>query len=152
YKRREKGKLVNSYSSKDLEGILVKRTEEPSPVVCDTADTMEIEIISEDQQSSVKEQKIEEPYADWWGFKSGDRCLKAVKCLQDRATAGIQGLDVAGEVAVQFVLMAAMLSQKLRKVSLKSRSLKMLHCEFRKDRATKKFSEVKVRVQEIEEA
>ncbi|CAH8255914.1 unnamed protein product [Arabidopsis lyrata] len=121
YKRREKGKLVNSYSSKDLEGILVKRTEEPSPAVCDIADTMEIEIISsEDQHASVKEQQIEEPSLDWWGFKSGfvsggllgaksgKKKLKASErkmfsendqenlynMVQDKATAGKQGLGI----------------------------------------------------------
>ncbi|KAJ0265605.1 G-patch domain-containing protein 1 [Hirschfeldia incana] len=121
YKRREKGKLVNSYSSKDLEGILVKRTEEPSPAVCDLADTMEIEIISEDQHASVTEQKIEEPSSDWWGFKSGfvsggllgakpgkkksskskerkmfceDDQENLYNMVQDKATAGKQGLGI----------------------------------------------------------
>ncbi|KAJ4877256.1 D111/G-patch domain-containing protein [Raphanus sativus] len=121
YKRREKAKLVNSYSSKDLEGILVKRTEEPSPAVCDIADTMEIEIISEDQHASVKEQKIEEPSDDWWGFKSGfvsggllgaksgkkksskskerkmfceDDQENLYNMVQDKATAGKQGLGI----------------------------------------------------------
>ncbi|XP_010473644.1 PREDICTED: nucleolin [Camelina sativa] len=120
YKRREKGKLVNSYSSKDLEGILVKRTEEPSTAVCDIADTMEIEIISEDKNATVKEEKIEEPSSDWWGnkfgfvsggllgAKSGKKKLKASErkmfsendqenlynMVQDKATAGKQGLGI----------------------------------------------------------
>ncbi|KAG2277433.1 hypothetical protein Bca52824_059988 [Brassica carinata] len=121
YKRREKGKLVNSYSSKDLEGILVKRTEDPSPAVCDIADTMEIEIISEDQHASVQEQKLEEPSSDWWGFKSGfvsggllgakpgkkkssksnerkmfceDDQENLYNMVQDKATAGKQGLGI----------------------------------------------------------
>uniref|UniRef100_A0A1J3IMW4 PIN2/TERF1-interacting telomerase inhibitor 1 n=1 Tax=Noccaea caerulescens TaxID=107243 RepID=A0A1J3IMW4_NOCCA len=121
YQRREKGKRVNSYSSKDLEGILVKRTEEPSPVVCDIAETMEIEIISEDQDDSVKEEKIEEPSSDWWGFKSGfvsggllgaksgkkksseanERKMfsendqeNLYNMVQDKATAGKQGLGI----------------------------------------------------------
>ncbi|KAJ4877150.1 D111/G-patch domain-containing protein [Raphanus sativus] len=122
YKRREKGKLVNSYSSKDLEGILVKRTEEPSPAVCDIADdAMEIEIISEDQHPDVEEQKIEEPSSDWWGFKSGfvsggllgakpgkkksskskerkmfceDDQENLYNMVQDKATAGKQGLGI----------------------------------------------------------
>ncbi|KAF8049201.1 hypothetical protein N665_2277s0004 [Sinapis alba] len=121
YKRREKGKLVNSYSSKDLEGILVKRTEEPSPAVCDIADAMEIEIISEDQHPDIKEQKIEEPSSDWWGFKSGfvsggllgakpgkkkssksnerkmfceDDQENLYNMVQDKATAGKQGLGI----------------------------------------------------------
>ncbi|WZZ86046.1 hypothetical protein YC2023_114625 [Brassica napus] len=120
YKRREKGKLVNSYSSKDLEGILVKRTEEPSPAVCDIADAMEIEIISEDQHPDVKG-KIEEPSSDWWGFKSGfvsggllgakpgkkkssksnerkmfceDDQENLYNMVQDKATAGKQGLGI----------------------------------------------------------
>ncbi|KAG2302770.1 hypothetical protein Bca4012_061100 [Brassica carinata] len=121
YKRREKGKLVNSYSSKDLEGILVKRTEDPSPAVSDVADTMEIEIISGDQHASVKEQEIEEPSSDWWGFKSGfvsggllgaksskkkssksnerkmfceDDQENLYNMVQDKATAGKQGLGI----------------------------------------------------------
>ncbi|XP_009112791.1 PIN2/TERF1-interacting telomerase inhibitor 1 isoform X2 [Brassica rapa] len=122
YKRREKGKLVNSYSSKDLEGILVKRTEEPSPVICDiAADAMEIEIISDDQHASVKEPKIEEPSSDWWGFESGfvsggllgakpgkkkssksnerkmfceDDQENLYNMVQDKATAGKQGLGI----------------------------------------------------------
>jgi Pin2-interacting protein X1 len=121
YQRREKGKRVNSYSSKDLEGILVKRTEEPPPVVCDIAETMEIEIISEDQDDNVKEEKIEEPSTDWWGFKSGfvsggllgaksgkkksseanERKMfsendqeNLYNMVQDKATAGKQGLGI----------------------------------------------------------
>ncbi|KAL1212371.1 G-patch domain-containing protein 1 [Cardamine amara subsp. amara] len=121
YKRRERGKHVNSYSSNDLVGILAKKTEEPSPAVCDIADTMEIEIISEDQDASVKEQKIEEPSSDWWGFKSGfvsggllgaksgrkksskpnERKMfsendqeNLYNLVQDKATAGKQGLGI----------------------------------------------------------
>ncbi|KFK40479.1 hypothetical protein AALP_AA2G001000 [Arabis alpina] len=121
YQRREKGKRVNSYSSKDLEGILVKRTEEPSPADCDIADTMEIEIIAEDQLDTVKEQKIEAPSSDWWGFKFGfvsggllgaksgkkkssksnERKMfsendqeNLYNLVQDKATAGKQGLGI----------------------------------------------------------
>ncbi|CAN8245437.1 unnamed protein product [Cochlearia groenlandica] len=119
YQRREKGKRVNSYSSKDLEGILVKRTEDPSPVACD--DSMEIEIINEDEPAGFEEQKIEEPSPDWWGFKSGfvsggllgaksgkkkssktnkrrmfseDDQENLYNLVQDKATAGKQGLGI----------------------------------------------------------
>ncbi|XP_010545421.1 PREDICTED: G patch domain-containing protein 4 [Tarenaya hassleriana] len=71
YKRREKGKLVHSYSSTDLEGILVKRTEEPSPTIPDVAVSIEIEVVTESQDVTVEEQQIEEPSQDWWGYRYG---------------------------------------------------------------------------------
>ncbi|KGN50056.1 uncharacterized protein LOC101213045 isoform X1 [Cucumis sativus] len=69
YKRRERGKLVNAYSSKDLEGILVKKVEE-LPQTCPNAETepesseeSEIELLTEENKASVS--------SDWWGYKYG---------------------------------------------------------------------------------
>lgn len=70
YKRRERGKLVNAYSSKDLEGILVKKAEE-LPQTCSKADT---EPESSDE-SDIEVLAIEENRvgvsSEWWGYKYG---------------------------------------------------------------------------------
>ncbi|XP_037492847.1 uncharacterized protein LOC105645748 [Jatropha curcas] len=107
YKRRERGKLVQSYSSKDLEGILVVETEAFYP----------------------EEFKVEEVSPEWWGYKLGfvpggllgaqnkkksSKTGNAQKCnertafleedqenlyklVQDNATAGKQGLGIKSQ-------------------------------------------------------
>ncbi|KAK4797044.1 hypothetical protein SAY86_029370 [Trapa natans] len=71
YQKREKGKLVKVYSSQDLEGILVKKSE---PVEMDSdadipskdggADTLEAHV-------SIDEGNKNWDTADWWGSKHG---------------------------------------------------------------------------------
>jgi Pin2-interacting protein X1 len=74
YKRRERGKLVQAYSSKDLEGILAKKVEESPQEEADlkldekSEPVDEIEIVD---YSANEEQKVEDVPTDWWGHKLG---------------------------------------------------------------------------------
>ncbi|XP_065858356.1 G-patch domain-containing protein 1 [Euphorbia lathyris] len=124
YKRRERGKLVQAYSSKDLEGILVKRDDSSSQPDVESepqsAEAFETEVI---YSGGCKTKDIS---PDWWGFKSGfvsggflgSRKKKKssgtgnaenpnkrtafheedqenlYKLVQDKATAGKQGLGI----------------------------------------------------------
>ncbi|CAN1178298.1 G-patch domain-containing protein 1 [Linum perenne] len=65
YKKRERGKLVTAYSSKDLEGILVRKSEETNFDELDSAKEPEVLIYNP------SENKIEELPPDWWGYKYG---------------------------------------------------------------------------------
>ncbi|KAL1834777.1 hypothetical protein ACET3Z_004428 [Daucus carota] len=69
YKRREKGKLVQSYTSKDLEGILVKKSEESSASDQDRRSETVEQLESDVLVAEVNVPK--EMPADWWGYKSG---------------------------------------------------------------------------------
>ncbi|KAL6502366.1 hypothetical protein OROHE_024644 [Orobanche hederae] len=113
YKRREKGKLVNAYSSKDLEGILVNRAKTPETNKAEEASEEEklIEIYLPDMEGNV-----EDVPPDWWGHKfgfvtggllgAGSRNKRALdrkehdeqeyiyKLVQDTATSGKQGLGI----------------------------------------------------------
>ncbi|GMI64051.1 hypothetical protein like AT1G63980 [Hibiscus trionum] len=71
YKKRERGKLVHAYSSKDLEGILAKKVEEPSPVNPDVSGEMEIIEPTETYEFSAEGNKVESVSPDWWGYKYG---------------------------------------------------------------------------------
>ncbi|XP_076898709.1 G-patch domain-containing protein 1-like [Bidens hawaiensis] len=124
YKRRERGKLVNAYSAKDLEGILVKKVDvspesDPKPVSChEDLDSK----ASDNTESEVEDEK--EISAEWWGHKFGfvsggllgaqSKRKKSVtnqssnkrtafheddqenlyKLVQDKATSGKQGLGI----------------------------------------------------------
>ncbi|XP_076961131.1 G-patch domain-containing protein 1-like [Bidens hawaiensis] len=124
YKRRERGKLVNAYSAKDLEGILVKKVDsspesDPKPVSCHgDLDSK----ASDNTESEVEDEK--EISAEWWGHKFGfvsggllgaqSKRKKSVtnrssnkrsafheddqenlyKLVQDKATSGKQGLGI----------------------------------------------------------
>ncbi|XP_074317707.1 G-patch domain-containing protein 1 [Silene latifolia] len=68
YARRERGKLVKGYSAKDLEGILVQKTEEPSFAPKDEETEMEF---CDDLYSDSKGQETVEYPPDWWGYKRG---------------------------------------------------------------------------------
>ncbi|GER33042.1 D111/G-patch domain-containing protein [Striga asiatica] len=115
YKKREKGKRVNAYSSKDLEGILVNRTKSPEVNTAKEASDDEklIEILVPDMEVIVQEVP-----QDWWGHKFGfvtggllgaesrrkkshDRTTfneddqeNLYKLVQDKATSGKQGLGI----------------------------------------------------------
>ncbi|OVA16956.1 G-patch domain [Macleaya cordata] len=124
YKKRERGKLVNAYSSKDLEGILVKKAEEDIQTTLDQAGEFEPteafeSHICHDEEKSDKDVSIE-----WWGNKYGfisggflgaqSRAKKSssvsdkrtafleedqenlYKLVQDKSTTGKQGLGVKG--------------------------------------------------------
>ncbi|KAJ9147977.1 hypothetical protein P3X46_030077 [Hevea brasiliensis] len=71
YKKRERGKLVHAYSSKDLEGILVKKVEESyqkNPIVENELQSAEA---SEPEIFYPEESKAEAVSQEWWGYKSG---------------------------------------------------------------------------------
>ncbi|EPS62409.1 hypothetical protein M569_12380, partial [Genlisea aurea] len=65
YKKREKGKLVNRYSSKDLEEIFVNRTK---PVEINVAEETSFQIHPSDSEDS---EEIQDVPSDWWGIKFG---------------------------------------------------------------------------------
>ena len=71
YKKRERGKLVNSYSSKDLEGILVKKVEESSKENPDLGGEMDLIETIESQDLPTKGIKAESISPEWWGHKYG---------------------------------------------------------------------------------
>ncbi|KAK6137389.1 hypothetical protein DH2020_028861 [Rehmannia glutinosa] len=68
YKRREKGKLVNAYSSQDLEGILVNRAKSPEA-------NYAVEVPEEEKLIEIHlpdmEDKIQDVPPEWWGHKFG---------------------------------------------------------------------------------
>ncbi|KAH9775356.1 G-patch domain-containing protein 1 [Citrus sinensis] len=74
YKKRERGKLVRGYSSKDLEGILVRKVEEP-PEVDSSVDGVVEPVEAPESQDFCAEvvtgMRIEDVSPEWWGFKSG---------------------------------------------------------------------------------
>ncbi|KAI5655415.1 hypothetical protein M9H77_32602 [Catharanthus roseus] len=120
YKRRERGKLVHSYSSKDLEGILVQRTVPSKDDGGDTDEVMEtMDILVPDGKGKSEQAQVISP--DWWGCKLGfvsggflgDEARKKksqnhnqrtafheddqenlYKLVQDKATSGKQGLGI----------------------------------------------------------
>ncbi|WCJ26364.1 D111/G-patch domain-containing protein [Euphorbia peplus] len=124
YKRRERGKLVQAYTSKDLEGILVKRDEASAQP--DAESELQSAEALEDEVIYSGECKTKDLPPDWWGFKSGfvsggflgarnkkksSRTGKAedpnkrtafheedqenlYKLVQDKATSGKQGLGI----------------------------------------------------------
>lgn len=68
YKKRERGKLVNSYSCHDLEGILVKKAKSaPADDVENGSEVLE----ASETQVSCSEGKEHVVPADWWGHKFG---------------------------------------------------------------------------------
>ncbi|KAE8720720.1 meiotic recombination protein SPO11-2-like isoform X1 [Hibiscus syriacus] len=71
YKKRERGKLVNAYSSKDLEGILAKKVEQSLPVNPDVGGELEILEPTETNGFSAEGNKVESVSPDWWGYKYG---------------------------------------------------------------------------------
>ncbi|KAK0587758.1 hypothetical protein LWI29_028399 [Acer saccharum] len=71
YKKRERGKLVHGYSSKDLEGILVKKVEE-SPELDPTEDgVLEIVEASDSEDYIAGGNENEQVNPEWWGYKYG---------------------------------------------------------------------------------
>ncbi|CAN1189658.1 G-patch domain-containing protein 1 [Linum perenne] len=69
YQKRERGKRVNAYSSKDLEGILVRKTEEKPQSDLTELDSAEEEAAAQIYNPSGN--KVEELPPDWWGYKFG---------------------------------------------------------------------------------
>ncbi|PON39903.1 G-patch domain containing protein [Parasponia andersonii] len=121
YKRRERGKLVHAYSSKDLEGILVKKVEESTA----TNPRLNVQLEERESESDIviaEGNMLEEISPDWWGFKQGfisggflgaesRRRIKSesskeraafheddqenlYNLVQDKATTGKQGLGI----------------------------------------------------------
>ncbi|XVF10519.1 hypothetical protein REPUB_Repub07fG0190000 [Reevesia pubescens] len=75
YKKRERGKLVHAYSSKDLEGILAKKVskkvEESSPENPDVGGEMELIETPESQDFPTEGKIVESVSPEWWGHKYG---------------------------------------------------------------------------------
>ncbi|KAJ6705511.1 G PATCH DOMAIN CONTAINING PROTEIN [Salix purpurea] len=71
YHKRERGKLVNAYSSKDLSGILVKKSEELPQTDPNPGNELESESAFESQTCYLGGNKVEDLPPDWWGFKYG---------------------------------------------------------------------------------
>eukprot|EP00257_Ricinus_communis_P023844 XP_015583948.1 PIN2/TERF1-interacting telomerase inhibitor 1 isoform X1 [Ricinus communis] len=126
YKRRERGKLVQAYSSKDLEGILVKKVQDTDPIVDNELQSAEA---YETEALYSAECKAEAVSQEWWGYKSGfvsggflgaqskkksNRTVNGqnhnertvfheedqenlYKLVQDNATAGKQGLGIKSQ-------------------------------------------------------
>ncbi|XWS61716.1 hypothetical protein CRYUN_Cryun07bG0149900 [Craigia yunnanensis] len=70
YKKRERGKLVHAYSSKDLEGILAKKVES-SPANSDVGGEMELIERTEIPDFLTEGSKVEGVSPEWWGHKYG---------------------------------------------------------------------------------
>ncbi|CAJ1937368.1 unnamed protein product [Sphenostylis stenocarpa] len=70
YKRRERGKLVSQYSLKDLEGILVKKSE-ISGVTDNFDGELDMSKVSEIQNFEDEESKYPAVPPEWWGYKYG---------------------------------------------------------------------------------
>ncbi|KAM1080065.1 hypothetical protein ACFX15_014212 [Malus domestica] len=70
YKKRERGKLVNAYSSKDIEGILVRRAASPG-INFDLDGEVGSDKASEIQVISPEGEVCKEIPLDWWGHKYG---------------------------------------------------------------------------------
>ncbi|KAK8500509.1 hypothetical protein V6N13_073580 [Hibiscus sabdariffa] len=70
YKKRERGKLVQANSSKDLEGILVKKVKKSSPSNPDVGGEMELIEKTENQDFRTGGDVVE-IVPEWWGHKYG---------------------------------------------------------------------------------
>ncbi|KAL6174750.1 hypothetical protein ACLB2K_051396 [Fragaria x ananassa] len=121
YKRRERGKLVDAYSSKDLEGILVKRAASPEINYLD--DESDKDKATEIQVICPEETTCKEIPPNWWGHKYGfvpggllgaelkrrklensqanerkmfyeDDQVNLYNLVQDKSTTGKQGLGI----------------------------------------------------------
>ncbi|CAB4279984.1 unnamed protein product [Prunus armeniaca] len=123
YKKRERGKLVNAYSAKDIEGILVRRAESPE-INFDLGGEVESEKASEIQVICPPEgNACKELPPNWWGHKYGfipggllgaelkrrkseksqsnertmfyeDDQVNLYNLVQDKSTTGKQGLGI----------------------------------------------------------
>ncbi|KAK6935432.1 hypothetical protein RJ641_035587 [Dillenia turbinata] len=71
YKKRERGKLVHAYSSKDLEGILVKRVEECPTTYPGLEGELEIQEASEYPTFAAEGNDDSNVSENWWGHKHG---------------------------------------------------------------------------------
>ncbi|KAF9618028.1 hypothetical protein IFM89_039425 [Coptis chinensis] len=76
YQKRERGKLVTGYSSKDLEGILVTKVKEDMDTGIDQAEELESTTIletlaTESLNSSAEGNTANDDLVQWWGHKYG---------------------------------------------------------------------------------
>ncbi|KAK9983605.1 hypothetical protein SO802_033130 [Lithocarpus litseifolius] len=71
YKKRERGKLVYSYSSSDVQGILAKKVEESPGTNPDVDGELESAKLFESEFIYVEGDKVEDIPPDWWGYKYG---------------------------------------------------------------------------------
>ncbi|XP_028077337.1 uncharacterized protein LOC114279316 [Camellia sinensis] len=71
YKKRERGKFVRTYSSKDLEGILVKKVEECPQTNYNEDSVLELVEESANHVFDVEGNESKDVSPNWWGYKSG---------------------------------------------------------------------------------
>ncbi|XP_068650867.1 G-patch domain-containing protein 1 [Aristolochia californica] len=76
YKKREKGKLVNSYSAKDLQGILGSNIKDDEAVIdqaseSETTEMSEQQIFFEEVNDNKATSTDIDPSVQWWGCKYG---------------------------------------------------------------------------------
>ncbi|GMQ05544.1 hypothetical protein CsSME_00050531 [Camellia sinensis var. sinensis] len=71
YKKRERGKFVQTYSSKDLEGILVKKVEECPQTNYNEDSVLELVEESANHVFDVEGNESKDVSPNWWGYKSG---------------------------------------------------------------------------------
>ncbi|XP_047307814.1 G-patch domain-containing protein 1 [Impatiens glandulifera] len=71
YKKRERGKCVQGYSAKDLEGILVNKNKDTTNADFNKGTKSRLMDASECTLSVVEEIILKELPPDWWGFKLG---------------------------------------------------------------------------------
>ncbi|XP_073001052.1 G-patch domain-containing protein 1 [Typha latifolia] len=124
YKKRERGKIVTAYSAKDLQGILGNKVEDNCQMDLDLKSDLTFSDVSE---SSISQEDTKVEDANWWGHKHGfisggflgtqmstkKSCVdkdsnkrktfaeedqeNLYKLVQDKATAGKQGLGIKGQ-------------------------------------------------------
>ncbi|XP_071702933.1 G-patch domain-containing protein 1-like [Rutidosis leptorrhynchoides] len=71
YKRREKGKRVNAYSAKDLEGILVKKVNDSSEPDFIRNEDGDLEASDNTETEAAEDDKEIQIPQEWWGNKYG---------------------------------------------------------------------------------
>ncbi|KAL7188980.1 hypothetical protein ACSBR1_038778 [Camellia fascicularis] len=71
YKKRERGKFVQTYSSKDLEGILVKKVKECPQTNYNQDSVLELVEESANHVFDVEGNESKDVSPNWWGYKSG---------------------------------------------------------------------------------
>lgn len=71
YKKRERGKLVSHYSSKDLEGILVKKSDICEEGTDNADDELDLSKTPDFQDFEDEGSKCPDIHPEWWGNKFG---------------------------------------------------------------------------------
>ncbi|XP_057521147.1 G-patch domain-containing protein 1 isoform X2 [Amaranthus tricolor] len=70
YKKRERGKLVHTYSAKDLDGILVRKSDEPAINTEEEEEELETTVLDVTHIDVEVKEHVGYP-PEWWGYKYG---------------------------------------------------------------------------------